>query len=164
MSQPVRVLKMFEFAQPWMFVILPLPLMVYWLMPVYKESQDSIRVPFFQRLVELTGQKPSKGAVVLPRVLFQKIWIPLTWVLLVLAIAKPEWVGEPVEQTRSARDLMVAVDLSGSMDAKDFLTAQGKKITRLAAVKLVLKEFSAERKNDRLGLIVFGDTPYLQAP
>lgn len=155
---------MFEFANPWMFIVLPLPLLVRWLMPAYKESQDSIRVPFFQRLVELTGQKPSKGAVVLQRVLFQKIWIPLTWILLVFAIAKPEWVGDPVEQTRSARDLMVAVDLSGSMDAKDFRGVDGKNISRLAAVKMVLKEFAAERKHDRLGLIVFGDSPYLQAP
>jgi len=154
----------FEFAQPWMFAILPLPLLIYWLSPVYKESQDSIRVPFFQRLVELTGQKPGQGAVILQRVLFQKVWMPLSWILLVLAIARPEWVGEPIEQTQSARDLMVAVDLSGSMDAKDFRDADGKIITRLAAVKTVLKEFAAEREHDRLGLIVFGDSPYLQVP
>ena len=61
---------MFEFTYPWMFVLLPLPLLVRWLVPAYQESQDSIRVPFFQRLVELTGQKPKKGAVILQRVLF----------------------------------------------------------------------------------------------
>ena len=155
---------MFEFAYPLLFLFLPLPLLVYWLSPVYQESQDSVRVPFFQRLVELTGQKPGKGAVVLQRVLFQKFWIPITWLLLITALAGPEWIGEPIEQTKSARDLMVAVDLSGSMETKDFRTTDGKEISRLAAVKQVLAEFIDQREHDRLGLIVFGDSPYLQAP
>ena len=155
---------MFEFAHPWLFILLPLPLLVYWLFPAYQESQDSIRVPFFQRLVELTGQEPRKGAVILQRVLFQKLWVPLTWILLVIALAKPEWMRDPIEQTKSARDLMVAVDLSGSMEVKDFKTSNGKQISRLAAVKQVLAEFADQREHDRLGLIVFGDAPYLQAP
>ena len=102
---------MFEFAIPWMFALLPVPLLVYWLFPPYRESQDSIRVPFFQRLVELTDQKPQKGAVILQRVLFQKLWVPTSWLLLVGALAKPIWLADPIEQTKSARDLMVAVDL-----------------------------------------------------
>lgn len=155
---------MFELANPWMFVILPLPLLVYGLFPAYKESQDSIRVPFFQRLVDLTGATPRKGAVILQRVLFQKLWIPFTWILIVIALAQPQWVGDPIEQTKSARDLMVAVDLSGSMETPDFKSAEGEAISRLAAVKLVLAEFSEQRQHDRLGLIVFGDAPYLQAP
>lgn len=155
---------MFEFANPWMFIALPLPLLVHWLFPAYKESQDSIRVPFFQRLVELTGQKPKKGAIILQRVLFQKLWIPATWILLVVALAKPLWIGDPIEQTKSARDLMVAVDLSGSMETADFKAADGKEISRLAAVKHVLAEFAEQREHDRLGLIVFGDSPYLQTP
>jgi Ca-activated chloride channel family protein len=153
-----------EFVNPWIFVILPLPLMVYFLVPAYRESQDSIRVPFFKRLVELTGQKPQKGAVVLQRVLFQKVWIPTIWILIVVALARPFVLGEPIEQTKSARDLMIAVDLSGSMEARDFKAADGDQISRLAAVKLVLAEFVDQREHDRLGLIVFGDSPYLQAP
>ena len=155
---------MFEFGLPWMFVLLPLPLLVYWLVPAYQESQDSIRVPFFQRLVDLTNQKPRKGAVVLQRVLFQKLWVPTTWIMIVIALAKPLWIGEPIEQTKSARDLMVAVDLSGSMETPDFKLANGQEISRLDAVKQVLAEFARQRENDRLGLIVFGDSPYLQAP
>ena len=155
---------MFEFAYPLLFLFLPLPLLVYWLSPVHQESQDSVRVPFFQRLVELTGQKPSRGAVVLQRVLFQQFWVPVTWLLLITALARPEWVGEPIEQTKSARDLMVAVDLSGSMETNDFRTTDGVDISRLAAVKQVLAEFIDQREHDRLGLIVFGDSPYLQAP
>jgi len=155
---------MFEFAFPWLFVLLPLPLLVYWLTPAYQESQNSIRVPFFQRLVALTGQQPRKGAVILQRVLFQKIWVPFTWLLIVVALAGPQWIGDVIEHTKSARDLMVAVDLSGSMEVTDFKTTQNKKISRLDAVKQVLIEFVSQRKYDRLGLIVFGDSPYLQAP
>jgi Ca-activated chloride channel family protein len=155
---------MFEFGLPWMFAFLPLPFLVHWLVPAHQESQDSIRVPFFQRLVELTGQKPRKGAVVLQRVLFQKLWVPTTWIMIVIALAKPLWIGEPIEQTRSARDLMVAVDLSGSMETPDFKLIDGQEISRLDAVKQVLTEFAEQRENDRLGLIVFGDSPYLQAP
>lgn len=155
---------MFEFDFPWLFILLPLPLLVHWFIPAYRQSQDSIRVPFFQRLVELTGQKPQKGSVILQRVLFQKLWVPTTWILLVVAMAKPMWIGEPIEITQSARDLMVAVDLSGSMDTSDFTLANGDEISRLDAVKRLLSEFAAQRENDRLGLIVFGDSPYLQSP
>lgn len=155
---------MFEFAHPWLFLLLPLPLLVFWLLPDYRESQDSIRVPFFKRLVNLSGQKPEKGAARLQRVWFQRIWVPLSWLLLVVALAKPEWVGDAIEQNKSARDLMVAVDLSGSMEVNDFTAEDGSKISRLDAVKQVLAEFASQRENDRLGLIVFGDSPYLQAP
>jgi Ca-activated chloride channel family protein len=155
---------MLEFAHPWLLILLPLPLLAYWLLPVYKESKDSVQVPFFQRLVKLTGEKPGKGAVVLQRMLFQRIWLAAAWLLIVLAMMRPEWVGEPIERTKSARDLMVAVDLSGSMDTTDFSAPDGAKITRLNAVKSVLKEFVDQREHDRLGLIVFGDAAYLQSP
>jgi len=155
---------MFEFANPWAWILLPIPLLVVWLLPAYHEQQDSVRVPFFQQLVALSGQKPGKGAVRLQRLWFQKLWVPLSWVLLVFALARPEWVGDPIEQSKSARDLMVAVDLSGSMEVADFSAEDGRKLTRLDAVKQVLVEFAGQRENDRLGLIVFGDSPYLQAP
>lgn len=155
---------MFEFASPWLFLLLPLPLLAIWLLPDYRESQDSVRVPFFKRLVMLSGEKPGKGAASLQRVWFQRFWVPLSWILLVVALARPEWVGDAIEQNKSARDLMVAVDLSGSMEVNDFSAADGSKISRLDAVKEVLAEFASQREGDRLGLIVFGDSPYLQAP
>jgi Ca-activated chloride channel family protein len=155
---------MYEFAFPWLFVTLPLPLLVLWLVPAYRKSQDSVRVPFFQRVVNLTGQRPQKGAVILQRLLFQKIWVPASWLLLVVAMAKPLWIGDPIELTKSARDLMVSVDLSGSMGTQDFKLADGTEISRLAAVKQVLAEFAEQRQHDRLGMIVFGDSPYLQTP
>ncbi|MBL4796990.1 MAG: VWA domain-containing protein [Oleispira sp.] len=155
---------MFEFENIWAFLLLPLPFLVYWLAPAYQESQDSLRVPFFKRLLSITGQQPQKGAVILQRVFFQKIWGPISWLLVIVSLAKPMMIAEPIEQVKSARDLLVAVDLSGSMEVADFKADDGTIISRLAAVKLVLAEFSAQRKHDRLGLIVFADAPYLQAP
>lgn len=155
---------MLELAHPWMLLCVLLPLPVYFFLPAYKETRDSIKVPFFQRLVELTGKKPERGAVILQRILFQKLWLVISWCLLVLALAKPEWVGEPVVRTLSARDLMIAVDLSGSMETADFTDARGEPVSRLDGVKGVLSEFVQRRQSDRLGLIVFGDGAFLQAP
>lgn len=155
---------MFEFANSWAFFILPLPLLIYWLAPAYQESQDSLRVPFFKRLLAITGQQPKSGAVILQRIAFQKIWGPISWVLVIISLAKPMMIAEPIEQIKSARDLLVAVDLSGSMEVADFKADDGALISRLDAVKQVLAEFSTQREYDRLGLVVFADAPYLQAP
>ena len=132
--------------------------------PAYQESQDSLRVPFFKRLLAITGQQPKSGAVILQRIAFQKIWGPISWVLVIISLAKPMMIAEPIEQIKSARDLLVAVDLSGSMEVADFKADDGALISRLDAVKQVLAEFSTQREYDRLGLVVFADAPYLQAP
>jgi len=154
---------MFELANPWCLLLLPVPLL-FRLLPAFKHSRDSVRVPFFSKLLELSQEAPRTGAVILNRTRLQRILVIFTWICLVLAAAKPEWVGAPIEQTKSARDLMVAVDLSGSMQATDFTKADGSNIDRLQAVKLVLAELASQRQHDRLGLIVFGSAPYLQAP
>jgi len=155
---------MIELASPWMLLALLLPIIVYRFFPPYQERTSSVQVPFFQRLVELTGETPSSGAVILRRMRIQKAWLILSWVLFVLALSKPEMVGEPIVTKKSARDLMVAVDLSGSMEAKDFVSESGEYVDRLTAVKEVLADFVEHRSSDRLGLIVFGDTPFLQSP
>ena len=155
---------MLEFAYPWMFSLLLLPVLVYWLVPVYKERKHSLQVPYFMQLVDVTGQKPQSGAVVINRKLIQKFLVAFAWVCLVTAMAKPEIVGAPISQQKSARDLMIAVDLSGSMSVEDFTKEDGTTVTRLAAVKQVLNDFAQNRSGDRLGLILFGDSPYLQAP
>jgi Ca-activated chloride channel family protein len=152
-----------ELAHPLWLLLLPLPLLLRKL-PAFKHRHDSVKAPFFDRLVALSEEAPQSGAVVLMRTRLQKILVIFTWLCLVFAAAKPEWVGPPVEQIRSARDLMVAVDLSGSMQTADFIAPDMQKLDRLQAVKRVLTELSREREADRLGLIVFGSAAYLQAP
>jgi Ca-activated chloride channel family protein len=154
---------MYDLAHPWALSLLALPLLMRFL-PAYRESRDSVRVPFFDKLVELSEQRPESGAMILRRDRIQQFLVGFMWLCLVLAAAKPEWVGAPVEQQKSGRDLMIAVDLSGSMETRDFVLPNGETVDRLQAVKVVLKELANQRASDRLGLIVFGSAAYLQTP
>lgn len=149
---------------PWFFILLLAPIFVRWLTPPYKEKKNSVQVPYFSRLVEVTGETPQSAAVVLNRKRLQHFLLIFSWLCLVIAMAKPERIGEPIIQQKSARDLMVAVDLSGSMAIDDFNNLTGKSIDRLTAIKQVLSDFVKERDHDRLGLILFGDAAYIQAP
>lgn len=155
---------MLEFTYPWVFVLILAPALIYWLAPAHRESRDSLQVPYFERLVALSGEKPRSGASIRRRLLIQAAAGLLGWCLLVVALARPEWVGKPVKLEKTARDLMLAVDLSGSMEATDFSDANGEKTDRLSVAKDVLEDFVVGRKGDRLGLIVFGSAAYLQAP
>jgi Ca-activated chloride channel family protein len=83
--------------------------------------------------------------------------------LLIAAATRPVWQGEPIEQAMSGRDLMLAVDLSGSMEIADFVL-RGSKVDRLTATKAVAGEFIERRVGDRVGLVLFGERAYLQAP
>ena len=155
---------MLEFDYPWIFFLLPLPLLVYWLSGAYKERREAVRSPFFEKLAEFTGRKPEAGAVILRSNLLQKILGPLVWLLVLAALARPQWVEDPITKILAARDLMLAVDLSGSMEERDFTDPDGNRIDRLEAVRMVLDGFIERREGDRIGLIVFGNAAYLQAP
>ena len=154
---------MFELAHPWALLLLPLPLLMR-LVPAYKESRDSVRVPFFDKLVELSEQRPDTGAMILRRDRAQRFLVGFMWLCLVIAATKPQWIGPPIEQQKSGRDLMIAVDLSGSMQTRDFTLPDGSTVDRLQAVKQVLEDLAKQHASDRLGLIVFGDAAYLQTP
>jgi Ca-activated chloride channel homolog len=155
---------MLEFAWPWMFALLPLPLLVWWLSPPLRARQASVQVPFFERLASATGQTPQRGAVVLQRRATQMVVAVAVWLLTVTALARPQWVGDPLTHDISARDLILAVDISGSMDQPDFRGADGRMLTRLDGVKRVIRDFIARRKGDRIALILFGTRAYVQVP
>lgn len=155
---------MLAFELPWAFALLALPLFVVWLVPEFRDEGEAVRAPFFKRLVELTGTLPTEGAVVIRKRGWQKLYHIVGWGLVVAALAQPVWVGEPIVQELPARDLLLIVDLSGSMEENDFTGRDGTRITRLEAVKEVVAEFIARRESDRLGLAVFGQAAYLQAP
>ncbi len=146
------------FALPWVFLFLPLPVVIRLLLPKSDTEQVStIRVPFFAAL-QAQGNHESTGTSGLR--LFIAI---LIWLLLVVAAARPQSVAEAIQLPVQGRNLMLAVDLSGSMEADDMLVGN-RQVTRLAAVKAVAGEFIKRRAGDRLGLILFGDRAYLQAP
>lgn len=155
---------MLHLAYPWLLVVLAAPILVRWLGRPHTESRVAVHVPFLERLSRLTGLRPSDGAVVRSKSWLQSIVLVLVWCSLVLAMTRPQHVGEPITKTLPGRDLLIAIDLSGSMEAKDFTDSQGNRVDRVTAVKQVLDRFLAHRKGDRVGLIFFGSAPFLQVP
>jgi Ca-activated chloride channel family protein len=155
---------MLEFAWPWALALLPLPLLAWWLLPPHRARQASIQVPFFDRVAEATGQTPQHGAVILRRRVVQMIVAVLVWLLAILALARPQWVGDPITHEVAARDLILAVDISGSMEQSDFRASDGQSIRRMDGVKRVVRDFIARRHGDRIALILFGTRAYVQIP
>ena len=155
---------MLEFAYPYAFLALPLPLLVRWLLPPHREQVSALRVPFFDAVADAAGADPQSGSVILRRRAFQMIFALLFWAGIITGLAKPEWVGEPIVRNETARDIMLAVDLSGSMDYRDFPGTDDAPVSRFDAVQRVVTDFVAARDTDRVGLIVFGNRAYLQLP
>ncbi|MEM6634709.1 MAG: VWA domain-containing protein [Pseudomonadota bacterium] len=155
---------MISLSAPWILLALPLPWLVWRFVPPYRETVAAFRIPFFRQIARATDQDPREGSAILARSRLQMIAAIVSWTCLVVAIAGPERVGAPIEITKSARDMVLAIDISGSMDEVDFLTAEGQRMQRLAAVQEVVTDFVAEREGDRVALIVFGTQAYLQAP
>ncbi len=153
-----------DFEYIWLFVFLPLPILVAWLIPPHRERVEAVRVPMFARLSRVTEAQVSSGAVVLSRPWLNTIANFFIWTLLVAAAAKPVAFGDPVVTQKSARDMMLIIDLSQSMDTQDAKSATGEAVSRLNAVKAVMSEFVSKRTKDRLGLIFFGEAPYVQVP
>lgn len=149
---------------PWALLLLPLPWLVWRFFPPHRERVPALRFPFFRRIVTAVEAQPGPGSVVLARNRLQTGTAILVWILLVVALARPERVGEPIEVSKSARDVILAIDISGSMDAADFPAPDGSRKQRLAAVRDVVRDFVAGRDGDRMALIVFGSRAYVQAP
>ncbi|MEM9104245.1 MAG: VWA domain-containing protein [Pseudomonadota bacterium] len=155
---------MISLDYPWVFFLLPLPWLVWRFMPAYRYQAPAIRIPFFRTITEMAGIEPSSGSVVLERNRIQMIAAVLIWFCLVLALASPQRLGEPVVISKSARDIVIALDISGSMDQRDFVSTDGQPVQRLAAVKSVVSDFIGNRQDDRMALIVFGTRAFVQAP
>lgn len=148
----------FEFAWPWMFAAFFLPLLTARLLPRAGTTPEAaLRFPFFGVLQQGAGN-PVPG-----RSRLRLTLATLTWLLLVVAASRPQWIGETIHLPVTGRSLMLAVDISGSMQTEDMMI-NGRPVMRLTTVKMVAGEFVEQREGDRLGLILFGDQAYLQTP
>ncbi len=150
---------MLEFQYPWLLLLLPLPWLVYRWVPARKKEDPALRVPFYEDLY-------TPHALSAAQPVMQKLPLGLLialWCCTLLAGAAPRWIGDPINLPVSGRDLLLAVDISGSMDTAD-MQLQGQEVNRLTVVKKVVSEFVERRKSDRLGLVLFGTNAYLQAP
>ena len=152
---------MIELLWPWMLALLPLPILVRWLTRHAQARQSALTVP------SLAPYQPDGGgtadAARNRRFSLTLLVLALAWLLLVLSAARPQWTGDPVALPASGRDLMLAVDISGSMGTED-MQLGGEYVDRLSVVKQVVSQFVEARAGDRVGLILFGTNAYLQAP
>ncbi|MBP2312644.1 VWA domain-containing protein [Azospirillum soli] len=155
---------MLTLAYPWLLLLLPLPWIVHRMVPPHIEPRPAVRVPFFSALVALTGATPRGEAVVAGRSVWRTAVLILCWCLSVAALARPQWIEPPLHRDRPARDLLLLVDLSGSMATRDFTDASGATVDRLTAVKQVLDDFLSRRDGDQVGVVVFGNAPFTLVP
>ncbi len=148
---------MITFAWPWLLLLLPLPLLVYWL-PQKRNNRTSAALVIPQLLsnisVNITTQATKKSPLII---------LALCWLLTVLALSQPEWLGDAIDIPTEGREIMIAVDLSGSMQIED-MSLNGNAVNRLDMLKVVLGDFIERRIGDRLGLILFADDAYMQTP
>lgn len=151
---------MIQFEWPWLALVLPLPWLLRRVLPVAVPPREAaLRVP------DLAGfaAPATAGARLRRGTPWRWIVATLAWAALVISAMRPLWIGDPVDLPVSGRDLLLAVDLSGSMEEQDF-EIRGRQVDRLTAIKWVAGSFIERRIGDRIGLILFGEQAYLQAP
>jgi Ca-activated chloride channel homolog len=146
-----------EWAWPWLLLLLPLPWVIARVLPVARlPSGAALRLPF-----ALAGLDSADGAAPVPR--WRGVLALLAWLLLLASAARPQWIGDAQALPRSGRDLLLAVDASGSMSTED-MAIGGRAVSRYAAVKAIAGDFIHRRGGDRIGLVVFGTQAYLLTP
>lgn len=150
---------MLEWMWPYAFGALPLPWVVWRMTPSTTRQTPTLVVPSLEAFTAISEKGSSPTGTRLWRVL----GLLLAWVLLLTALARPQFTGDPVNLPTTGRDLMLAVDISGSMATED-MKIDGDYVERIAVVKAVISNFTADRVGDRIGLILFGSNAYLQAP
>lgn len=153
---------MINILWPWVLAALPLPWIIRTLLPAKDKTQQAgaaIKVPFYTQVLDNAADNQNHQ-LTLDR---KMIYAFIIWVLVILAGINPVWIGEPVQLPTVGRNLMLAIDVSPSMQEKD-LTLGNQPVDRLTVLKSVMSDFIARREGDRLGLILFGSQAYLQTP
>jgi Ca-activated chloride channel homolog len=147
-----------EWTWPWVFLSSPLPLLIHYLSRGEARQPSAVRAPFAARWRGLSTAAQNSRA---GRGYWWLLW--LIWMMLVTASARPQWIGDPIELPNTGRDLMLGLDLSGSMQIED-MQVGSRLVPRITAVKAIAADFTQRRQGDRVGLILFGTRAYLQAP
>ena len=154
----------YTFQYPWMITAIVLPLLVRLLVPPFRVTRPALRVPWFNRLARFAGRQPAEGVAVVHATRSQTLCHAIVWILLVIALARPQVIEPAIHKTMPTRDLLLLVDLSASMETEDFTNPENRRVDRLRAVQAVLADFLARREGDRVGLIVFGSAAFVQVP
>ncbi len=150
---------MIEWLWPLAFLLAPAPVLVRWLIKASKKKQPALTVPSLEGFSGLSANESLSATLNTVKLII--LW--LAWILLIAAVARPQWVGEMVSLPTTGRDLMLAIDISGSMATED-MQVNNDYVDRLSVVKAVISQFLDARKGDRVGLVLFGTNAYVQAP
>lgn len=150
---------MISLLYPWVFIIVPLPLIIWFFQKPSNPQLSAIRTPMFAQWTAFQHQSQSSNSIFR----LEKIIIFLLWLTVISSVARPQWIDDPIELPTSGRDLLLSIDISGSMEEED-LKLKGKRANRLTVVKSILSDFIEKREGDRLGLVLFGEKAYLQTP
>jgi Ca-activated chloride channel family protein len=145
------------FVWPFLFWLLPLPLLIYWLIPARLAQEAALRIPTYSTLATIDQQHRHGPSY------FKLGLLTMIWLLTITTTARPQWIGDAIQLPATGRDLLLAVDISGSMGTPDMLV-NGEQTPRITIVKQVVSDFVKRRSGDRLGLILFGTQAYLHVP
>lgn len=154
---------MIQLELPWLLVLIILPFVLRRILPAHQVPRQALKIPFMDRLEKASGSRSAAQAINQGH-RWQQTLIIIIWMLIVIALARPQWVGEILNKTIASRDVLLAIDLSTSMEQEDFVAPDGTQIDRLKAVKLVVDDFLSRREGDRVGLILFGSAAFIQTP
>jgi len=147
----------------WVFMLIPLPLIAFFL-PTYPSRRSALNVSFMKQLTTASGMDAQPVQAVAKASLIQKLLALMVWLCVIVALMRPQFIEAPVIIEHSQRDLLISVDLSGSMETRDFTLPDGQQVDRLEAVKTILTPFFTQRSGERMGLIFFGSAAFVQAP
>lgn len=148
---------MINFVWPWFVCLLPLPLLVFWLVRAKKNQHLIINASTLPYLANHVAGDKSRHRF------FSQTLLVIGWCLLILTMTRPQWLDAPVIQTSPSRDLLLAIDVSDSMNIKD-MSLNGQSVERLNMVKSYLQSFIKQRQGDRVSVILFADHAYLMIP
>ncbi len=150
---------MIEWLWPLALLLIPCPILIRWLVTASKNKQAALTVPSLRGFKGLSSETSFNASLSALKLII--LW--LAWIAAILAAARPQWIGEMVSLPTTGRDLMLAIDISGSMATED-MQVNGDYVDRLSVVKSVINQFLDARKGDRVGLVLFGTNAYVQAP
>lgn len=145
-----------DFAWPWAGVLVFIPLVTRYFLPFRQPVSEQVRVPFLPELAEslqLSTPVPTSGR-------WQRIVFWTVWILFIVALARPEYLMPPKTLIKPMRNIVLILDVSGSMEKNDAQNGQ----TRLQAVQQTVRTFIGQRKNDRIGLVIFASQAWPFAP
>ena len=163
MSEIATILKSVSFGWMPLLLLLPLPWLIRYGLPLYRPPRTALRIPQLQKLLQLPIDYGSGNDKSAPAVFPERLLRSMIWILVVLAAAQPYRLTPPIESIQVSREVLLALDVSGSMDIRDMFI-EDQRVSRMESVQKVVNQFLQERETERFGLAVFGSQAFPYVP